>query len=156
MALSITQFAPRLPSATVTVVTTAPLISAWTANTLEQSAVQARLLRLGATLLTQTRLVAAETGGAVRLACTLTGREWAVAADSLVLVTERVPLDGLATDLARDPAALAAAGVECVRAIGDCLAPGTVAAAVYSGHLAARELDGGPPQSPLRERIALG
>ena len=142
--------------ATVTVVTTAPLISAWTANTLEQSAVQARLLRLGATLLTQTRLVAAAAGGAVRLACTLTGREWAVAADSLVLVTERVPLDGLATDLARDPAALAAAGVECVRAIGDCLAPGTVAAAVYSGHLAARELDGGPPQPPLRERIALG
>jgi dimethylamine/trimethylamine dehydrogenase len=28
-----------------------------------------------------------------------------------------------------------------VQAIGDCLAPGTVAAAVWAGHRAARELD---------------
>ena len=30
---------------------------------------------------------------------------------------------------------------ETLRAIGDCLAPGTVAAAVYDGHAAARDLE---------------
>ena len=34
-----------------------------------------------------------------------------------------------------------AAGVKTVRAIGDCLAPGTIAAAVWEGHRYAQELE---------------
>ena len=56
------------------------------------------------------------------------------------------------------PAALQAAGIKSVRAIGDCDAPSTIAAAVHDGHLAARELDAPPanPDMPFRrEEIAL-
>ena len=44
-----------------------------------------------------------------------------------------------------DPAALADAGIRSVAAIGDCLAPGLLAAAVYGGHKYARELDAAIP-----------
>jgi dimethylamine/trimethylamine dehydrogenase len=36
---------------------------------------------------------------------------------------------------------LRAAGIRTVTRIGDCLAPSTIAAAVYSGHRYARETD---------------
>ncbi len=39
------------------------------------------------------------------------------------------------------PEALARAGIKSVTAIGDAHAPSTIAAAVYAGHRAARELD---------------
>ena len=57
-------------------------------------------------------------------------------AAGVVMVTARTPEDSLYRALAGRP------GVE---RIGDCLAPGTVATAVYSGHQYARELDAGPP-----------
>jgi dimethylamine/trimethylamine dehydrogenase len=34
-----------------------------------------------------------------------------------------------------------------VQAIGDCWVPGILAAAIYSGHQAAREFDGDPAQA---------
>ena len=36
---------------------------------------------------------------------------------------------------------MAVSGITSITRIGDCLAPGTIAAAVYSGHRFARELD---------------
>jgi dimethylamine/trimethylamine dehydrogenase len=39
-----------------------------------------------------------------------------------------------------DPDRLAQRGILSVRRIGDCAAPGTIAAAVYAGHRAARRL----------------
>ena len=47
---------------------------------------------------------------------------------------------------AAGPAALAAAGIASVTRIGDCLAPSTIAAAVYAGHRLAREIDSPPPE----------
>lgn len=140
--------------ADVTLVTPAAVVASWASLTLEQAAVHARLLRLGAKIAPHTKLVRAD-AGSVALECVVTGREWSVAADALVLVTEREAEDGLVVQLSESPAALAAAGIESVRAIGDCFAPGTIAAAVYSGHLAAREMDGGSPP-PLREKLSLG
>jgi dimethylamine/trimethylamine dehydrogenase len=40
-----------------------------------------------------------------------------------------------------EPEALGEAGIASVTRIGDCLAPATIAAAVYAGHRYARELD---------------
>ncbi|MEI9904625.1 MAG: hypothetical protein WDN06_12110 [Asticcacaulis sp.] len=68
---------------------------------------------------------------------------------TLVPVTSRVPMDGLYHDLK-------ALGV-AARRIGDCLAPGTVAAAVYSGHRMAQYW-GEPEEAPYqfkRETISL-
>ena len=59
---------------------------------------------------------------------------------SLVVVSARDPRDGLYQELIADPDRLAQAGIRSVTAIGDCYAPGTIAAAVYSGHRFAREL----------------
>ena len=54
-----------------------------------------------------------------------------------------------------DPAALAAAGVEALYRIGDCVAPRLIADAIFDGHRLAREIDSDDPSQPLpylRER----
>ena len=50
------------------------------------------------------------------------------------LVTSRLPKENLYLELAD-------AGLPSLTCIGDCLAPATIAAAVYEGHRYARELD---------------
>jgi dimethylamine/trimethylamine dehydrogenase len=57
------------------------------------------------------------------------------------MVTARDPVDGLHRELARDPDQVAAAGIASILRVGDCLGPHTIAAAVHSGHAAARSLD---------------
>jgi len=141
----------------VTLVTTAPCVSSWTEYTMEQHRIQARLIELGVDIVTSHNLSAvgeAEVG----LACMFSNRPRQLAAASVVMVTSRHPADGLYRALADDPEGLRAAGIKSVRAIGDCDAPATIAAAIHDGHLAARELDA-PPQNPdlpfRREEISL-
>lgn len=124
----------------VTLVTPAERASAWTINTLEQHAIQKRLLELGVEILTNRNLVEFD-GDCATLECTFTGRRAAVPAASIVTVTSRLPNDDLALALAAAPEAVAAAGIISVTSIGDCLAPSTIAAAVYAGHRYAREFD---------------
>jgi dimethylamine/trimethylamine dehydrogenase len=45
--------------------------------------------------------------------------------------------------------AVSAAGIVSITSIGDCLAPSTIAAAVYAGHRHAREFD-----YPLTDAVA--
>jgi dimethylamine/trimethylamine dehydrogenase len=71
-----------------------------------------------------------------------------------VPVTARLPQDALYHDLLADPAALAAAGIKSVTRIGDCLAPGLIAQAVYAGHRYARELDA-PEAGEVKFRRAI-
>jgi dimethylamine/trimethylamine dehydrogenase len=52
-----------------------------------------------------------------------------------------LPNDELALTLERAADAVAAAGIVSITSIGDCLAPSTIAAAVYAGHRYAREFD---------------
>ena len=75
--------------------------------------------------------------------------------DGVVLVTQRVSDDALYRELAADPAALRAAGVEALYRIGDCVAPRLIADAIFDGHRLAREIDSADPSRPLpylRER----
>ena len=130
----------------VHLVTPAPMVSAWTEMTLEQARIQARLLELGVRLHLGAELAdarAAGTGLALRLQSVYSAAVPPTALDcaSLVMVTMRDPCDALwhALDARRD--AWAAGGVRSVRRVGDALAPGLVAAAVYAGHKAAREFD---------------
>jgi hypothetical protein len=55
--------------------------------------------------------------------------------------SQGLPNDELYEALLIQTEALFAAGIVSVNAIGDCLAPGTIAAAVYAGHRYAREFD---------------
>jgi dimethylamine/trimethylamine dehydrogenase len=64
--------------------------------------------------------------------CAFTGDTRDIDASNVVIATSREPQDDLFYELADE--------VNITR-IGDCLAPGTIATAVYSGHRYARELD---------------
>jgi dimethylamine/trimethylamine dehydrogenase len=133
----------------VTLVTPAATVSAWSDHTMEQHRVQARLLDLGVEVATSTGLESSQAGG-VRLACTYTGRERELACDALLLVTGRLPLDGVAAALS------ARADAPPARAVGDAFSPGTIAAAVWDGRRYAEELDappGDPDAPPFRREV---
>jgi dimethylamine/trimethylamine dehydrogenase len=124
----------------VTLVTPAAHASAWTINTMEQPRIQRRLLELGVTL-ELSHALSGSSAGAVRVECVYTGRERALGCDSLVLVTARLPNDGIGEELLRRRSEWAAAGISSVRIVGDAYAPGTIANAVWDGHRFAEELD---------------
>jgi dimethylamine/trimethylamine dehydrogenase len=124
----------------VALVTPAERVSAWTVNTLEQHAIQKRLMTLDVDIATNRNLVEFSGEHAV-LQCVYSGRESTWPAVSVVSVTARLPNDDLATALADADTAVGESGILSVTSIGDCLAPGTIAAAVYAGHRYAREFD---------------
>ena len=80
-------------------------------------------------------------GLAVELANTYTDARTPLHCASLLLVTMRDPVDDLFVALQARQDQWQAAGIQTVQCVGDAYAPGTVAAAVYAGHRAARELD---------------
>ena len=136
--------------------TPAPEASTWTRNTMEQHFIQARLLESGVTVRGFTNLDAVREGG-ITASCVFTGRTDEIEADAVVLVTSRTPEDRLARDLAARAADWPDAGIESVTAIGDALAPATIAHAVYAGRRYAEELDGPPDtgdEVPFRREIA--
>ncbi|MEE8559807.1 MAG: NADH:flavin oxidoreductase, partial [Alphaproteobacteria bacterium] len=124
----------------VTLVTPALAASYWTEKTLEIGHIYKRLLELDIDIVPHTN-VATFHGGRVELACVHTDKRRDIPCAAIVTVTARLPEDALYRALIEDEAALEAAGIKSVAAIGDALAPGTIAAAVYAGHRAARELD---------------
>ncbi|MFE3998391.1 NAD(P)-binding protein [Nocardioides sp. YIM B13467] len=69
--------------------------------------------------------------------------------DALVLVTVRVPVDGLYQELVRDHEALEEAGIEAVHCIGDALSPRPLADVTFEGHRLAREFESPNPAIAL-------
>ena len=121
-------------------VTPAERVAAWTVNTLEQHTIQRRLLESGVRIHMNQNVVEFARGE-VTLECIYTARRTKLEARSVVSITSRVPNEELYEALIARPEAVASAGIVSVAAIGDCLAPGTIAAAVYAGHRYAREFD---------------
>jgi dimethylamine/trimethylamine dehydrogenase len=130
----------RVDGHEVTLVTPADRVSAWTVNTLEQHAIQKRVLDLGVEVCANRNVVEFD-GSRVVLECTYTGRQTILPAAAIVTLTSRLPNDELAQSLRALPDAVTAAGIVAITSIGDCLAPSTIAAAVYAGHRHAREYD---------------
>ena len=126
-----------LGGAEVVFATPALTHAAFLALTLEQTRALRRLTGLGVRLVAGHELAGWD-GAQVRLASVLGGGDMNMGADHLVLVADRVPDDVLALALLAEPAALALAGITSVDRIGDCLAPGLIAHAVYAGHRLAR------------------
>jgi dimethylamine/trimethylamine dehydrogenase len=115
----------------VTLVTTASQVSAWTHNTDEVGRIRTQMLELGVRL--ELGMALASIGvDASQLVCAYTGRTREIESASVVLVTSRAPADELYRELEER--------IEISR-IGDCLAPATIAHAVYAGHRYAREMD---------------
>jgi dimethylamine/trimethylamine dehydrogenase len=140
----------------VTFITPAAVPSEWTANTLEQERIHRRLLVSGVQIRPHSAATAVGSDH-VQMEHVLTGARSEVAADTVVLVTARLPSDGLANQLKARRDEWADAGVRSVRAIGDCWAPATIAAAVWDGRRYAEELhEDVDADDPLpREVIAL-
>jgi dimethylamine/trimethylamine dehydrogenase len=107
------------------------VVSAWTINTVERDRIHARLIRLGVRIETNSVLVEL-VGKESILACAFTGDRRPLEAAHVVMVTSRKAQDHLYHELEDR--------IDITR-IGDCLAPGTIADCVRSGHLYAREMD---------------
>ena len=67
----------------------------------------------------------------------------------VIMVTARLPLDGLYQELLGRVGEWREADLLSVRAIGDAWAPATIAAAVWSGHRYAEELEEPRPVGPV-------
>jgi dimethylamine/trimethylamine dehydrogenase len=136
----------------VTLVTPLADVSQWSYYTLELRRLDERLAKAGIRCLTKTRVL----GGQDRaLRLSVNGREELVACGLFVPVTLRVPDSRLMASLESARDRWTDSGIVSVDAIGDAVAPGTVAAAVYAGAQYARDL--GVPGAPsfLRERVVL-
>ena len=146
----------RLEGLDVTLVTPAADVSKWTHATLEQGWIEQRLYEIGVNIIEKHALVSMANGEA-RIRHIQSGRERALPCASLLLVTMRLPNDDLFNELMADSDRLAAAGIRSLTRIGDCLAPSTIAAAVYAGHRYAREADAPPVEGVpfARELVAL-
>lgn len=122
---------------TVTFVTPESQVSPWSRNTLEQARIQKRLIGLGVEIVTAMAL-AGRTKDQLELSCVYSGRIRPVDCATLVPVTARLPDETLWLELKAREAEWADAGIKTITRLGDCLAPGLIAAAVYSGHQYAR------------------
>ena len=141
----------------VTLVTPEALVSIWTEYTLEVRRIQIRMREADVEVLAN-HAVNALDDGAVTIEPVFGGDLFERACATLVLVTAPLADDALYHDLMADEAALSRAGIRRVTRIGDCLAPGTIAAAVYSGHRFARELGEASPDDAVpydRELVEL-
>ena len=123
----------------VTLVSPAESIARWSHFTDEHLPTMQALIEAGVELLGARGLAGFERG-VVQLQCVFSGNESQLAADRLIPITARIADDALwlALDSRRDE--FEQRGLLSLQRIGDCRAPGIVAAAVYAGHKAAREL----------------
>jgi dimethylamine/trimethylamine dehydrogenase len=114
------------------------------------------MLTLGIEIITD-RSVCAFDGESASLECIYTSEVRAHATDTLVLVTSREPQDALYRELVAEESLEQRQGAPAtIQRIGDCLQPALIAHAVYSGHKAARELDGDSPcAEPKRDRVVV-
>ncbi len=126
--------------APVTLVTPADSVSSWAGFTDERWRVRSQLMKIGVELVLSHSLTSFN-GSKARLICEYTGAKKDVTVESVIMVTQREPNDGLFHDLS----ASANGRVEdlpfTLKRIGDCEAPAIIAAATYAGHRYARELD---------------
>ena len=146
----------KLRAANVPVILITPndSVAAFSARTSEQRLNQTALMEHDVVIRTN-QVVSDFDGAGVNVACTYTGKTETVAAGSLIVVTARLPADRLYYDVGTDARQLAACGIRSITRIGDAVGPGSIAAAVHSGHRIAREMrDHGPHAGPCRrERV---
>jgi dimethylamine/trimethylamine dehydrogenase len=124
----------------VTLITPAAYVSDWTNNTLEQSAIHARLVNSGVDIILNRGIIEIYQGYVVSN-CVYTGRTERYECDAIVMVASRQEANTIFTNLKNREEEWADAGIKSVKIIGDANAPGPIAWATYAGHRYARELD---------------
>jgi len=124
-----------------TYVTPLPTVSTWTDFTLEQDRIIERFNRLGIDIQVNASIV--DKGNFVS---TLTGKPISIDYGALVMVGARLPSNELFD------AAMADQRLASVHRVGDCHSPGTIQAAVLSGHTLARKLIRDSTESQMFKR----
>lgn len=134
----------------VAYVTPAADVSHWTHKTMEQARIQTRLIEMDVTII-PLHNISEVRADSIDLACIYTGSTRDIPCGTFIPVTMREASDTLYADLT----ALGGAWKSLTR-VGDCLAPGTIAAAIYSGHKFAREFGEPAPQGvPFKRELPL-
>ena len=124
----------------ITFVTPASVVSPWTEHTLEQERIQTTLLNQGVNIILNKTLVHAHEGS-VDAHCVYTQRVSQIPCKTLILVTERLPETTLYEQLIASTKGGSLNKHRHIELIGDALAPGLIADAIYSGHLAAENFE---------------
>lgn len=134
----------------VTFATAEDSVCSWGTYTYDRWRARTRLMELGVEIVVSHSLKRFD-GETAGLSCAYSGKEMQIAARCLLLVTARRPTDDLYHALQAKMAEGAEGIPKSLKRIGDCEAPAIIAAAVYSGHRYARELDNPPdPDNPLK------
>jgi dimethylamine/trimethylamine dehydrogenase len=124
----------------VNFVTPASMVSPWTDSTLEQARVQRALLTQGVEVICNKSIVGGE-GYNLIAQCVFTGSKTTIACKTIIMVTERIPNCGLYDKLIEQEEALGENSKKHIKLIGDAEAPGLIADAIFSGHLAAENFE---------------
>ena len=124
----------------VTFVTPASIVSPWTVSTLEQQRIQKSLLNQNVNIISN-KIISSVNGDNLVMRCIYTNEATELACKTLILVTERLPNITLYQQLAQQASIDSEAPKSHLELIGDALAPGLIADAVFSGHLAAENFE---------------
>jgi dimethylamine/trimethylamine dehydrogenase len=126
----------------VTLVTPASSASSWTFMNNELEEIRSRLVELGVRVFREHKVIEFA-DHEVHLSSVYDASDIeTIPCEAIVIVGARTPNDALYRELVAMPDETVKAGIQSVRRVGDCLAPGAIVHAVYSGHEYARELDG--------------
>jgi dimethylamine/trimethylamine dehydrogenase len=115
-------------------------IASWSAHTLDYRHIQWRMAELGVEQVVS-HGITGYADGRLSLEHAWSGKPRSLDCAAVVAITSRLPDDALYHAIAARETEWAEAGIRTVTRIGDALAPGLIAHAVYSGHRYARELD---------------
>lgn len=121
----------------ITFISSQGTVSAWTAFTLEQERIQSTLIQVGIKIITN-RTVSAWNSEGVKSTCIFGGDDVIIPCKTLIVVTEKLPRCEVSVELRSMIEQSSDVELETLEVIGDGYAPGLIADAVFSGHLAAR------------------
>ena len=130
----------RAKNIPVTLVVPTSTISTWGERTSEHSQIRQRLHELKVDMMTSHALIGFD-GSKARIECAYSGDVKELPVEAVVTVTMRAPDDVLYRDLQQHFADTDGYQPDSLCRIGDCEAPAIIAAAVYSGHRYAQELE---------------
>ena len=131
----------------VTLVTPAGRAGQWSSYTNEQHASIRAMLDAGVEIVAN-KVVDRIASDGVTVSCVFSGQPQDIDADWVLPLTRREPHDALYHEVLAAIAEGRTGGPKTVTRIGDCLAPGTIAAAVYSGYRAAIGMKPSPDPHP--------
>ena len=130
----------RMRKIPVKLITPADVISEWGEYTYDRWRAQKTLMAMGVELETGHNLSCFD-GSKATIRCGYSGREKIIDAEALIMLTARIPNDNLYSNILEALRSNIDYRPISLKRIGDCEAPAIIAAAVYSGHKYARELE---------------